>query len=89
MADNQSTPAPHTRQEFPEVKGKIVDLVELEIEPDFYGISIRFQDRTSLTFSMESCIFTFPLYSQWTKEGEEKIVKEYEPVRNTVDGEAT
>jgi len=78
-----------TKQDFPEVKGKIVDAVELVVEASFYGISVRFQDRTSLTFSIEPCVFTFPIYSQWTPEGEENIVKEYQPVRSIVEGEAT
>lgn len=83
MADNQGTPAPRTRQEFPEVKDKIVDLVEFDIEPDFYGVTIWFRDKTSLTFSMEPCVFTFPVYSEWT-QGEERIIKEYQPLRSQV-----
>ena len=85
MADIKGT----TKQDFPEVKGKIVDAVELVVEASFYGISVCFQDRTSLTFSIEPCVFTFPIYSQWTPEGEENIVKEYQPVRSIVEGEAT
>ena len=86
MAEDKTTdsPDPHTRQDFPEVKGKIVDRVEFDIEADFYGVTIRFQDRTSLTFSMESCVFTFPIFSQWTDEGEENVIKEYQPVRSYV-----
>jgi len=83
MADNQSTPAPRARQDFPEVKDKIVEIVELSVESDYYGISIRFQDKTSLTFSIEPAVFTFPIYSQWT-DGEEKILKEYQPVSSDV-----
>ena len=87
MADNNGNHIPQehpTKHDFPEVKGKIVDLVEFEIEPDFYGISIRFQDRTSLTFSMEPCVFTFPIYSRWTDKGEEEVIKEYQPLRSQV-----
>lgn len=83
MADNQSTPAPHIRQDFPEVAGKIVDLVEFDIEASFYGVTIRFQDKTSLTFSMEPCVFTFPVLEDWT-EGEGKVIKEYQPLRSIV-----
>jgi len=88
MADNKGTHSSNnrTRLEFPEAKGKIVELVEFDIEPDFYGVTIRFQDRTSLTFSMESCVFTFPIFSQWTDEGEENVIKEYEPIRSQVLG---
>lgn len=82
MAEDKGT----SRQEFPEVRGKVVEVVELEIEADFYGIAIRFQDKTSLTFSMESCVFAFPVMEDWT-DGEGKIIKEYEPVRSRVEGE--
>jgi len=73
--------------DFPEVKGKIVKSVELDVEASFYGIAIFFEDKTSLTFSMEPCVFAFPVFSQWTPEGEEKIVKEYPSIRSIVEGE--
>lgn len=79
MADIKGT----TRQDFPEVKGKTVDIVEFNIEPDFYGVTIRFQDKTSLTFSMESCVFASPVLEDWT-DGEGKIIKEYPAVRSQV-----
>lgn len=73
------------KQGFPEVKGKIIESVELDVEASFYSVAIFFQDKTSLTFSIEPCVFTFPVYSQWA-EGEEMIVKEYQPVRSVVEG---
>jgi hypothetical protein len=72
-----------THQDFPEVKGKIIDTVELSVENDYYGISIRFQDKTALTFTIESGLVTFPEYADWT-DGEEKTLKRYEPVRSKV-----
>ncbi|HEY6348321.1 MAG TPA: hypothetical protein VI636_02825 [Candidatus Angelobacter sp.] len=85
MADIKTTdsPNPDTRQEFPEVKGKIVEMVELTAEPDYFGISIRFDDKTGLAFSFEPCIFAVPTYADWTS-GEEKFIKEYRPVRSTM-----
>ncbi|HEY6348385.1 MAG TPA: hypothetical protein VI636_03145 [Candidatus Angelobacter sp.] len=82
MADPKVT---STRQDFPEARDKIVELVELDVEADYYAITMRFQDKTSLTFSIEPCVFTFPRYSR-SEDGEEKIVKEYEPIRSTVEG---
>jgi hypothetical protein len=82
LAENKDT----TRQEFPEVQGKIVDSVGISVEADYYGIDIRFQDKTSLTFAIEPCVFAFPAYAQWTG-GEEKILKQYEAVRSTVSRE--
>lgn len=66
-------------QEFPEVKDKIVERVELAVEKDYYGISVFFQDKTSLTFSIHPFVSASPVYSQWA-DGEQEILKEYEPV---------
>jgi hypothetical protein len=71
-------------QEFPEVKDKTVEMVELNVEAGYYGISIRFQDKTALTFTMESRIAAVPVYSEWS-DGEEKILKQYDPVRSEND----
>lgn len=66
-----------SKQAIAEVKGKTVEMVELNVEAGYYGISIRFQDKTSLTFSIESRVAALPIYSQWA-DGEEKIIKQYE-----------
>ncbi|HLJ85724.1 MAG TPA: hypothetical protein VKZ53_02820 [Candidatus Angelobacter sp.] len=73
----------HTRQDFPEVKNKIVDTVELSAQTDYYGITIRFQDKTALTFVVEPYVVAFPIYSDWTG-GEEKLLKRYGLVRSEV-----
>lgn len=85
MADNKGThsPEPHTRQAFPEVKDKIVDSVEIASEANYYGITIRFRDRTALTFSIEPSVIAFPAYSDWTG-GEEKLLRQYRPVKSKV-----
>jgi hypothetical protein len=84
MAENQHIlPDPSARQDFPEVKDKIVEIVELSIEPDYYGITIRFLDKTALTFAIEPCIFTFPIYSDWAS-GEEQILTRYQPIQSEI-----
>ena len=85
MAVNKGThsPKPHTRQDFPEAKGKIVDIVEVITESDYHCIAIRFQDRTALTFTVEPCVFTFPVYADWAGS-EEKVITGYPPVRSWV-----
>lgn len=65
---------------FPEVNGKTVETVELDVDADYYGISVKFQDKTSLTFSIKPCVAAVPIYSQWTN-GEEEILKQYEPIQ--------
>lgn len=68
-------------QDFPEVQGKTVEMVEVIAESDYYGISVRFQDNTVLTFNLDACVASVtPVYSQWTA-GDETIIKQHKPVR--------
>lgn len=71
------------KQAFPEVKDKIVDSVDITADAEYYGITIGFQDGTTLTFTIEPCVVAFPVFAEW-KNGEEKILKEYGPVRSEV-----
>jgi len=82
LASDKGTSENHKTQ-FPEVRGKIVDTVELIVEPDYYGITIRFEDKTALVFPIEPCVFTFPVLEDWT-QGEAKIIKEYQAVQSVV-----
>jgi hypothetical protein len=85
MADNQhNSPDLPGRHYFPESIDKTVEFVELATEPGYYGITIRFKDKTALTFVVEPCVFTFPVYEDWT-EGEAKILKQYPPIRSDVE----
>jgi len=43
-------------QKFPMANGKIIAEVELSISPDYRIIEVIFQDKTSLTFNLESCL---------------------------------
>jgi hypothetical protein len=81
MADpkNNDLPEPSTRQDFPEAKDKIIDIVEVTAEPGYNAITIRFQDGGTLTFTMEACIVTFPVVSEW-QDGEEKQLKKYQAI---------
>ena len=73
------------KQDFPEVNGKIVDRVEISVDASHYGIAIRFQDKTALAFTIESCgVVAFPTYADWT-DGEEKMLKESGPVRSETE----
>ena len=87
MADIKGTHSKHQHTrlvaDFPEVKDKIIDGVELSADHEYYGITIRFQDNTTLTFTVEPCVVTFPVLAAWT-EGEEKTLKKYRPVRSKV-----
>lgn len=65
--------------EFPQVRGRTVERVELNLDSDFRCISIRFQDSTDLTFVIEPALTFRADYSKW-KDGEQKVLKRWPPV---------
>ena len=73
---------PHSRiLKFPQAKGKIVAEVELSISPDYRIIEIVFQDKTSLTFNLESCLQVTPEIVSW-KSGSYKPMKRWKAVHS-------
>jgi hypothetical protein len=88
MADNKSTHSavPPTRHDFPEVKDKIIESVEIIVDSEYYGISIRCTDKTSLTFAMEPCLFGFPVFEDWTT-GEAQQLRQYRPIRSEISSD--
>jgi hypothetical protein len=74
--------APYERVlNFPTAKGKIVAEVELSISPDYRIIEVIFQDKTSLTFNLESCLQVTPEIVSW-KSGSYKPLKRWRPVHS-------
>jgi hypothetical protein len=67
MADSKVTHSriKRKRNAFPEVKGKIVEGVELMPSENGYSIGIMFQDRTYLSFDVEPYITISPELSDW------------------------
>jgi hypothetical protein len=73
---------PHQRVlKFPSAKGKTITEAELSVSPDYTIIEIVFQDKTSLSFNLESNVRIFPEIVSW-KSGEYKPVKRWRPVQN-------
>jgi hypothetical protein len=66
---------------FPTAKGKVVAEVELSFSPDYNVIEIVFQDKTSLTFNLESCFQVTPEIVSW-KSGSYKPVRRWRPVHS-------
>jgi len=64
---------------FPQTKGKIVTGVELSLSTDYRAVDIRFQDKTSLTLSIEPCFRIAPVLANW-KSGDFKLLKSWKPV---------
>jgi hypothetical protein len=66
MAKSKVTRSRRKRKNgFPEIKGKIVEGVELMPTENGYSIGIMFQDRTFLSFDVEPYITIFPELSDW------------------------
>jgi hypothetical protein len=70
MAVNKGTHSRRKRKRnaFAEVKGKIVESVEVMPTENGYAIGIMFQDRTYLSFDVEPYITIFPELSDWKTE---------------------
>jgi hypothetical protein len=76
MAVHKRTRSPKRRKHpgFSEVKGKIVEGIELMPSENGYSIGIMFQDRTFLSFDVEPFISVFPELSDWKS-------KNYKPLK--------
>jgi hypothetical protein len=70
MAESKGTRSRKGRKRprFPEVKGKIVEGVELKPSENGYSIGIMFRDRTFLSFDVEPQVTVFPELSDWKTE---------------------
>ena len=86
MADNKTTRSRRRKEvpyrrvlTFPQVVGKTVVDIELSLAPDFRGVHIRFQDKTSLTFDLEPCFRVTPELADW-KSGDYKLIRQWRPV---------
>jgi hypothetical protein len=66
---------------FHKARGKIIAEVEFSISPDYNVIEIVFQDKTSLTFNLESCFQVTPELVNW-KSGEYKPIRHWRPVHS-------
>ena len=67
--------------EFPQARGRTVEMVELNLDSDFHCISIRFQDETDLTFVIDPALTFRADYSRW-KAGEQKVLKRWPVFRS-------
>jgi hypothetical protein len=68
-------------QKFPAAKGKIIAEVELSLSSDYNIVEVVFQDKTSLTFNLESCLQVTPELVSW-KSGNYKPIKRWRPVHS-------
>jgi hypothetical protein len=82
MAKSKVTRSRNKRKNaFPDIKGKVVEGVELMPSENGYSIGIMFQDRTFLSFDVEPYLTIFPELSDWKTENY-KPLKRWPIVRN-------
>jgi len=67
--------------EFPQARGRTVEMVELNLDSDFNCINIRFQGGTDLTFVIRTALTFRAEYSRW-KDGNQKVLKRWPVLRS-------
>jgi hypothetical protein len=67
--------------QFPQVRGRTVEKVELSLDSDFHCISIRFKDNTDLTVVIDTTLTFRAEYSKW-KAGNQTVLKRWATVRS-------
>ncbi|HEY2392381.1 MAG TPA: hypothetical protein VGK22_14500 [Candidatus Angelobacter sp.] len=85
MAERKGTQSRKKRSKqliyFSEVKGKIVERVE--IDPALNAITILFQDKTALSFDLEPRLTVFPELSDW-KTGNWRGIKRWRALHSEI-----
>ena len=84
MADRKTTRSNKQRSSyhrFPEVKGKIIELVE--VDQNAQAILILFADKTALGFDIDSSHAVFPELSN-RKAGNWKPIKKWPPIHSPI-----
>ena len=68
---------------YSQLKGKLVDFVELYVSSDYRCISIRFQDKTDFCVEIDPCFgLTFnAMHSDW-KTGDQRVLKRWPSVNS-------
>ena len=65
---------------FPQTRGKLIEDVEFSTFSDYHNISINFQDKTCLNFSIETGFTLESDYSDW-KTGNQRILRAWQPIK--------
>jgi len=69
------------RVEFPQAKGRTVELVELFASAGYTCISIRFQDKTDLSVEIDPHLTFYAIFSDW-KTHNQRVLKSWPTVRS-------
>jgi len=63
--------------EFPQAKGRTVELVKLSADSDYYCISIQFKDKTDLSVVIDPALSFRANFSDW-KTHNQRLIKEWQ-----------
>jgi hypothetical protein len=67
--------------EFPQARGRTVELVELIAASDYHCISIRFQDKTDLSVVIDPALTFRANFSDW-KTHNQRVLKRWATIRS-------
>jgi hypothetical protein len=76
---HSKTKAARQVRTFPQTKGKTIESIELSTASDEFAIDIRFHDKTTLTFDLESSVSVMPELVDW-KTGKYRPLKRWRPM---------
>jgi hypothetical protein len=74
---------PRELLKIPEVEGKTVECLELELHDDYMRIGLSFQDKTELRFDIQTGLTVLTAYSDWST-GDWRGIKEWPVFRSTL-----
>jgi hypothetical protein len=70
----------NTLTAFPEMKGRIVENIEVSVSSGYPCIFIRFQDKTDFTIEIDTCLILEAMYSDW-KTGNQRVLKRWPKIQ--------
>ena len=68
---------------YPQAKGKTIEDVGFSTAPGYHNISINFQDKTALNFSIETGFTVETDYSDW-KSGNQRVIRAWRPIHSHI-----
>ncbi len=67
--------------EFPPVRARVVERIELCADADFPCVSICFQDKTDLTVVIDTALIFQATFSDW-KTGNQRVLRRWPSIRS-------
>jgi hypothetical protein len=76
---------PHRRLvQFPQMSGRTVEKIELFTAAEFHSLTISFQDKTALSFSIAPCFVLDASFSDVSPD-DMRPIKEWRPIHSVIN----